>query len=176
MKTSKLFIVLLALVLTMSMTAVSFADTTVTTLDNTQNIDVTGSYNSGGDAGDIYSVDIAWEAMEFTYTAASSTAWNPKTHTYDTTASAGWIANGNTVKTTNHSNKPVNVALSFTNDTSTAPNVTGSFDNANYTLATAVGTTFDNAPSETSTLTLGGTLDAVSGNVKIGTVTVALTK
>ena len=117
--------------------------------------------------------------MKFTYSIAGTATWQPDSHTYNTSGeNAGWVATGNTITTVNHSNKAVNVAFAFVNDTTNAPSVTGSFDNASYTLPTAdTGDSLnapDKAPTNSSTLTIGGTLDPDKKDVKIGTVTITL--
>ena len=184
MKTRKLFVVALALVLTLSMTATAFAaagNENATSLPYSKDIDVTGTYSGSTIGGDVYSVDISWDAMDFTYTVVSGTQWNPSTHQYDSAAAPGWTANGgNSITTVNHSNVPVDVALTFTKNTelnAAGDTFEGSFDNASYNLATAEGTTYDLAPKGTSALTLTGALDAShTTSVKLGTITVALSK
>ena len=181
MKTRKLFVVALALVLTMSMTATAFAgEQKVTSLSYNKDIDVTGTYSGTDISGDVYSVDISWDAMDFTYTVVNGTKWNPSTHNYDSGAKPGWTASGNTITTVNHSNVPVDVALTFTKNTelnAAGDTFEGSFDTASHNLATAEGTIYDEAPRGTSLLTLKGALDAShTTSVKLGTITVALSK
>lgn len=182
MKTRKLFVVALALVLTLCMTATAFAaagNEKAASLPYSKDIDVTGTYSDTHTSGTVYSVDISWGEMKFTYSIAGTATWQPDSHTYNTSGeNAGWVATGNTITTVNHSNKAVNVAFAFENDTTNAPNVTGSFDNASYTLPTAdTGDSLnapDKAPTNSSTLTIGGTLDPDKKDVKIGTVTITL--
>ena len=38
----------------------------------------------------MYSVDLTWEDMTFTYNESGSRTWDPDTHTYTDTTSAGW--------------------------------------------------------------------------------------
>lgn len=53
--------------------------------------------------------------------------------------------------------------------------ISGSFDKGELSLATAVGTTVDNAPTATTTLSLSGALDSTTADgTKIGTITVTL--
>ena len=121
MKTRKLFVAALALVLTLSMTATAFAaagNEKATSLPYSKDIDVTGTYSGTTLGGDVYSVDISWDAMAFTYAVVSGTQWNPSTHEYVSGAAPGWTANGgNSITTVNHSNVPVDVALTFTKNT-----------------------------------------------------------
>lgn len=179
MKTRKLFVVALALVLTLCMTATAFADAKVETIPKNQDIDVTGTYSDTHTSDTVYSVDISWGEMSFTYSITGAAKWNPATHKYDTAGeNAGWGATGNIITTVNHSNKAVNVAFAFAKDETNAPNVTGSFNNASYTLPTAdEGDSLNDptkAPTNNSTLTISGTLDPDKKDVKIGTITVTL--
>lgn len=185
MKTRKLFVVALALVFTLCMTATAFAGTSnVTDLsDSSKNpvsIDVKGSYSDEHTSGTVYSIDISWGSMEFTYSISGDVTWNPTTHKYDDHENADWVATGNTIITANHSNKAVNVAFAFAKDETNAPKVTGSFDKESYTLSAAdTGDSLndpDKAPTDSSTLTIGGTLDPGKKDVKIGTVTVTLSE
>ncbi len=188
MKTRKLFVVILALVLTMSMTATAFAAAGSEEIPRENEtfpgapttIDVTGTYSDTHTSSTVYSVDISWGAMNFTYSISGSLNWNPKTHAYDNNENIGWTADGNTIITANHSNKAVNVAFAFAKDETNAPSVTGSFNNESYTLPTAdVGDSLNDptkAPTNSSTLTISGTLDPDKKDVKIGTVTVTLSE
>lgn len=137
---------------------------------------VTGEFVEGQTAATTYKVDIAWGAMEFTYTAASQGEWNPATHRYDNVTEAGWsCADGaNEITATNHSNTAVNVTMAYSPADGYA-DVSGSFDSSNFSLATAVGTEVNNAPSKTVKLTLDGALDAATTETKaIGTITVTI--
>lgn len=141
--------------------------------------DVTATYvdgSSGGAGGTVYSVDIAWGDMAFTYTAEAG-IWDPATH--KTTGAEGgvWTVDkdgGNTITVTNHSNTGVTAAFSYTADTG-FEGITGTFDNASLNLETAVGTTVEAAPKATTSLSLDGALGSTTAdNTKIGTITVTL--
>ena len=72
--------IILALVIALSLSVTAFAATNDGTSDT--EITVNGSFVSGTAADEKISVDIVWDAMDFTYTAASQGTWNPVTHTY----------------------------------------------------------------------------------------------
>ena len=76
----KLFAALLAIIMLASMSVTAFAaeNTGATPTD----ITVNGTYTPGATADEIISADIAWDAMDFTYTGASQGTWNPVTHAY----------------------------------------------------------------------------------------------
>lgn len=115
-----------ALVLTLAMVfslapLSAYADT-ITTVGGTASHDVKATYradSSGGAGGTVYSVDITWGDMAFTYTAEAG-IWDPATH--KTTGAEGgvWTVDsegGNTITVTNHSNTGVTAAFSYAADT-----------------------------------------------------------
>ena len=172
-----------ALVLTLAMVfslapLSAYADT-ITAGDGKATHDVTATYvdgSSGGTGGTVYSVDITWGDMAFTYTAAAG-VWDPKTHTTTSSTGGTWKVNtegGNTIKVTNHSNTDVTAAFSYA-AVSGFGDISGTFDNASLHLATAVGTAVDEAPNGTAALSLSGALDSTATtSTKIGTITVTL--
>lgn len=169
----KLLSVLLALTLVLSMSMTAFAaDTSPKTgvgANGSAEISVSGTYVAGSSTTEVISVDISWGAMAFTYTGASDGTWNPSDHTYSGSSEAGWTASGNEITVTNHSNAGVTASLSFT---ATVEGITGTFSNESLNLATAVGTTYEAAPSATSTFTItGGQIDA---DKALGTITVSI--
>ena len=173
----------LALVLTLAMVfslapLSAYADT-ITGLGGTASCDVKATYvagSSGGAGTKVYSVDIVWGDMAFTYTEEAG-VWNPATH--ETTGAGGgiWKAtspDGNKIKVTNHSNAAVTATFSYAAATG-YDSISGSFDKATLNLATAVDTEVSNAPSDTAELTLTGALaSTVTTSTKIGTITVTL--
>lgn len=196
----KVFTIVLALILAMGLSTSSFAATspqTITSLEDgakTVDIDVTGTYVGSNSTREVYSVDVEWGAMSFTYSDGSSTIWNPKTHTYETLSNVGWTADGNTVTVTNHSSLPVDVEFSFVKnvDMDADSTYTGKFTEPNdenteiktVQLARATaGTEQSNAPNKIAALKLDGTFseahkDEMSTNlgkivVKLSPVTVA---
>ena len=137
---------------------------------------VTASYSAGAGGGSdpVYSVDITWDSMAFTYSVGSSPTWNPATHTYSSGGAGGWSHNGNTVTVTNHSNTKVTANLTYTPEAG-YDKISGSFDNANMTIETAVGTEVPKAPKDTAALTLSGALaNTVTDPTTIGTITVTI--
>ena len=172
-----------ALVLTLAMVfslapLSAYADT-LTAVGGTASHDVTATYvdgSSGGAGGTVYSVDIAWGDMAFTYTAAAGT-WDPAKHAYTGAEGGVWTVDkdgGNTITVTNHSNADVTAAFSYA-AASSFEGISGSFDNASLALKSAVGTEVANAPSGTAALTLDGALGSdTTANTTIGTITVTL--
>lgn len=177
----KLFALALALVLVFSVCSTSsFAANVIT--DGSDSADVFGTFKPGSTAATVYSVDVSWGAMEFTYTSESEGAWDASSRTFSSITPATWTVNktdGDKITVTNSSNASVDVSFSFAKSAST-PNVTGSFtvgsagaQGNSFTLATAVGTSGSDAPTDYARFVPGGSIDSGTG-VKIGTITVTL--
>ncbi|MDD6174357.1 MAG: hypothetical protein PUC59_01150 [Firmicutes bacterium] len=128
----------------------------------------------------IYSIDIDWGSLEFTYTAGQG-AWDPDTHTY-VTDSLGWTCEpgANQITVINHSNTAVNVHFKYQNADSKS-SVSGSFlevggggiaaSPLDLTLASAVGTSVDQAPSVSALLNLQNDLsEAYTTKTEIGRI------
>lgn len=157
----------------MSMSSVVFAEeTTMGTGD--QEIDVHAKYEDNTSSSAVYSVDVSWGAMEFTYTEDGTLTWDPSDHTYIEDTTSGWIASGNGVTVTNHSNVDVSASFNF-EQAQGYESLNGDFDVAQAALDAGVENGFDQADSVTSTLTLSGELDeSVTDFTKVGTVTVEI--
>ena len=135
--------------------------------------DVKGTYHAGSSGAVVYSVDIAWTDMNFTYTGAGEGTWNPETHQYEGGTEASWTDSNASVTVINHSNAPVTATASYAADPDYG-STTMTFGNNGATVATAVDTTVQNAPSATITVTPGGTLAESANGGKIGTITVSI--
>ena len=156
-------------------TVTAFAETSkISATGGTATKAVTASYSAGAGGGTVYSVDITWDSMAFTYSEGPSPTWNPETHTSGQGGTGGWSSSGNKVTVTNHSNTEVTATLAYAS-TEGFKGISGSFDKSTMNLVTAVGTTFENAPKDTAALTLDGTLDSsVKKPTQIGTITVTI--
>lgn len=172
-----------ALVLTLAMVfslapLSAYADT-ITSVGSSASHDVTATYradSSGGAGGTVYSVDITWGDMAFTYTAEAG-IWDPATHKTTDAEGGVWTVDkdgGNTITVTNHSNTGVTAAFSYAAADGFG-DISGSFDHDSLTLQTAVGTAVEAAPKATTSLSLNGALGSTTAdNTKIGTITVTL--
>ncbi len=171
----KLLVLVLSLALLCAMSVPAFAATPITSVGGSDSASVKGTYVSGSGSLTVYSVDIAWGSMEFTYTDASQGNWNPLTHEYDGAVEATWTcADGaNRITVTNHSNASVTATLSYAAATGYDA-ISGAFSAGELVLDSAVGTAFAAAPAKSSLLTLSGALPKTATNVTIGTVTVTL--
>ncbi len=155
-----------ALTCTMGTTAFAADQDGVGTGDHTA--EVKGTYQAGGSGAVVYSVDIAWDSLEFTYTAAGEGTWNPETHEYSGATQASWSESKNIV-VTNHSNAAVTATASFQADDGYQA-VSMTFGDNGQQINSAVGTAVDSAPSATITVTPSGDLPADT-NGTIGSVT-----
>lgn len=141
---------------------------------------VTGNYVAGSSSDTVYSVDVQWGAMEFTYTAAAQGTWNPADHQYDSAGTEGsWsCADGaGDITVTNHSNQKIATTVSFT-ATADFGDVTGSFTKDTLTLENAAVKALgnpDGADSLTTTLSLSGAPGTeFEDGVKVGEVKVTI--
>ena len=141
-------------------------------------ITVNGSFVPGTAADEIISVDVAWEAMDFTYTGASQGTWNPVTHAYEGAIEGGWSDNTPAITVTNHSNVAVNATLSFTANVTgvvgTFTEVSGTENDNILELATAEGTEVENAPTASANFGISGA--AIDADKALGTITVTIAK
>ena len=147
-----------------------------TTDTDVREIIVTGVYQAGKAADEKISVDLVWDAMDFTYTAPSQGTWNPATHAYEGQAAGGWSDNTPAITVKNHSNVALNATLGFTPDVT---GVVGTFTEASGTandnileLATAVDTEVSNAPTATANFGISGA--AIDADKTLGTITVTI--
>ena len=141
------------------------------------NIEISGTYTPGT-ADEIISVDVAWEAMDFTYTGASQGTWNPVTHAYEGAIDGGWSDNTPAITVTNHSNVAVNATLSFTANVTgvvgTFTEVSGTENDNILELATAEGTAVADAPTASANFGISGA--AIDADKTLGTITVTIAK
>lgn len=171
MNMKKITTLLAAAALTCAMGTTAFADT-VNTEGGTDSAVVTATYQAGGAAATVYSVNIAWDSLEFTYTAAGEGTWNPETHEYSGATQASWSESKNIV-VTNHSNAAVTATASFQADGGYEA-VSMTFGNNGQQINSAVGTAYDQAPNLTISVTPSGTLAESANGGKIGTITVSI--
>ena len=172
----KLFAALIAIIMLASMSVTAFAaeNTGATPTD----ITVNGTYTPGATADEVISADIAWDAMDFTYTGASQGTWNPATHAYEGATEGGWSDNTPAITVTNHSNVAVNATLSFTANVTgvvgTFTEVSGTENDNILELATAEGTVVADAPTASANFGISGA--AIDADKTLGTITVAIAK
>ena len=109
--------------------------------------------------GKVYSVEVKWEALDFTYDFGEAATWNPTTHTYTGGRGAKWVDDSATVTITNHSNDGVTAKTLFDNDTATSDTkygVTATIDKSSAFLASGDGLLPEEAKTLVSTITVSG--------------------
>lgn len=99
----------------MATASVTVFAATIDTATGSADTDVKAKYNATTPA-DVYSVDVAWGAMEFDYNAGGQ-KWDAENHKWvdDAAAPAGWEVKdaSNTITLANHSSKAVNAGFEF---------------------------------------------------------------
>ena len=166
----KIASLILALVLIVSMDTTAFAAEP----GDSENIDVTGKYNSTVTEETVYSVDITWENMTFTYSETTEKVWNAADHSYTTTTTGAWDKTSASITITNHSNAAVTATVAYAAIANTG--VTGTLDATEKTLAAGVEGKPAEADALVATLTISGkpTEAVTDAGVKIGSVTITL--
>ncbi len=166
----KLTALILALTLVLSCSATAFA--AVGKGDQTQ--EVKGTYQAGTVSDTIYSVDISWEGLSFTYTAPAEGTWNPTTLSYDGAGTEGSWSGTGTITVKNRSN----TAITATPKYAANANYEGAeitFDKAVLTVANAdTGAAVGTEQSGTITVQPSGDLPEGTEDAVIGTITLTI--
>ncbi len=161
----KVFAILLALTLVLSLSTTALA---AGTGDYQQT--VTGSYKEGTAADTVYSVDISWSDLSFTYTAPAAGTWNPTTLKYDGAATQGTWSGTGTITVKNRSNTAITAVPTYAAatgyETAAMEFSTATLNVANADTGAATGT----EQSGTITVTPSGTLPENTSNAVIGTI------
>ena len=174
----KLIATALALTMTLSLSTTALAAGNVdgASVGSQDPIDVTAKYNDSAAEPTVYSVDLTWEDMTFTYNESGTRIWDPDTHTYTDTTSAGWDKDTAVVTATNHSNANVTVSFTYTPQGDTG--VTAYMSKRNFILAAGVENYPDDASTNSSALTIDGNSkpngSVTAEGVTIGTITVSI--
>ena len=165
----KIIAATLALTLSMSMGNFVYAVD-----DSSANIIAT--YQAGKENTDtVYSVDVKWGSLEYTYSSGVTRSWDPTTLKYkETSGTSSWTCQdgADQITVTNNSNADITASLAYAG---TESNITGTFTNSKIGLKSAEGTNVEESPSETTTLSLEGALsDTTAERQEIGKVTVTI--
>lgn len=171
----------MAAILGLSSGTVAMAGT-ITSDGGTESHAVYGTYESVSEPGTVYSVEVSWGSMEFTYTdGATVKTWDPSTHTYVDTAGTGSWSNAdgaNKVTVTNRSNKAL-IATVAAATTGAYTGITATVDKPSLSLADAsIGastTVAGTASTAVAMISLSGALTDTNANKStIGSVTVTI--
>lgn len=151
-------------------------------------IKVEAVYAAGSAAKPTVSVDVIWEAMEFTYTEGSQGEWHPDGHTYTGKTAGKWSENKPGITVTNHSNVGIEAGFAFA--PATGVTTTGTFYTKNgdtytefadgkFALPTAENTKRSDGEDDTSptnTIYFGVSGDKVMADSTLGSITVTIGK
>lgn len=165
----KMIAATLALTLSMSMGNLVYAV-------EDKSADIKATYQAGKESTDtVYSVDVNWGSLEYTYSSGVTKSWDPTTLKYkETSGTSSWTCQegADQITVTNNSNADITASLAYAK---TDSNITGTFTNSKIGLKSAVGTNVGESPSATTTLSLKGALsDTTAEKKEIGNVTVTI--
>ena len=165
----KIIAATLALTLSMSMGNLVYA------VDD-KSADIKATYQAGKESTDtVYSVEVKWGSLEYTYSSGVTKSWDPTTLKYkETSGTSSWTCQdgADQITVTNNSNADITASLAYAE---TGSNITGTFTNSKIGLKSAEGTNVGKSPSETTTLSLKGALsDTTAVKKEIGKVTVTI--
>ena len=169
----KLLALLLVAILALSLSLFAFADT-ITSLDvpatETGNVNVTVTDSRRPEAiTPTYNVVVTWGDLNFTYDITGD--WDPENHKYE----GSWNKTSADITVTNHSDAEIKVDASLSGDV-TKNSVTASLSNDSFTLDSAVGTTYGDAPNQNITVNIDGNPDTTNTTFELATVTVTISK
>ena len=172
----KLFAIGIAAALALSTGVAVFAESSEKTIggNESQSINVIAKRTDTTENNVVYSVDMKWDDMTFTYHEKSTRVWNPTDHTYSEKITGEWDKNTADILVTNHSNAGVKVG--FVYQTAGNTDLTGTLDVTESTLKAGVENDYEHADNVTSKLTLSGKPNETvseSGS-KIGTITITV--
>ena len=109
----KLTSVLLVLIMVLAMSVSVFAGSVEGLVPGgDQVIPVEIEFVDGAKTTTIYSVEVTWEDLTFTFTNGDEKVWNPETHQYSDTTEDGWSA-ARKITVNNHSNEAVKAKAVF---------------------------------------------------------------
>ena len=169
----KTFAILLVLYLCSGLGISAFAVETVGH-KGTKYIEVTAKYSSTTSIPPVYSVDIAWSSMTFTYTQSNIKEWNAADHSYNTVSQGSWDKTTATVTVTNHSNVSVNAAMQYIPSPNTG--VQGTLSNASAVLQAGEEGRYSHADSITAILTISGSPSNIvtTEGITVGTIRITI--
>lgn len=165
----KIIAATLALTLSMSMGNFVYA------IDGSS-AEIKATYQAGKEnTATVYSVDVKWGSLEYTYSSGVKKSWDPTTLKYkETFGTSSWTCQegANQITVTNNSNAEITASLAYDE---TGSDITGTFTNSKIGLKSAEGTNVGEGPSGTTALSLNGALsDTTAVKKEIGKVTVTI--
>lgn len=117
-------------------------------------IDVNARVKTETKAAAVYSLDLMWSDMTFTYIRQENLTWNAKDHSYKSRSSGKWDRTRGTVTVVNHSNVDVQVTVTYIPLEGTG--ITGTLRNGSRRLRAGREGDYEGADRMTATLVIGG--------------------
>ena len=143
---------------------------TLTDINTSISTNVVLNYtNTGIDYSEVYSVDVVWNDLNFTYSNGTA-IWNPAEHNYNKpNTPAGWNDKDGKVTVSNHSNAAVEVKIAFVAAATPNGTATLTVENPSFALASAEGKTLAEVPTGISAITADGIpeSDAIIGKITV---------
>lgn len=127
---------------------------------------VTAGYVAGEEGGQIISVELEWEGMEFTYNGESKPVWDPKEHKYTGGSEAGWAESTASISITNHSNVILQAGIDYSSE-SGYEDMELAFTDVNPFVGSAE--TSDGAGAECEIIIRAIPMGSLAPNTKTGT-------
>ena len=172
----KLFAIGIAAALALSTGVAVFAESSEKTIggNESQSINVIAKRTDTTENNVVYSVDMKWDDMTFTYHEKSTRVWNPTDHTYSEKITGEWDKNTADILVTNHSNAGVKVGFVYKTVGNTDLTVT--LDVTESTLKAGVENDYEHADNVISKLTLSRKPNETvsESGCKIGTITITV--
>jgi len=135
--------------------------------------DVTGSYVANtAESGTVFSLDITWTDLSFTYYSEKPLEWDTESHTYIDSEPAHWEGQG-TITITNHSNTDIYAVPTYAAKTG-YEDAAMAFSTEKLLLASAAYS--QKAVSDTITVTPTGSLPVMSEPAPIGSITITISE
>ncbi|MDM8247265.1 hypothetical protein QUW49_01220 [Lacrimispora saccharolytica] len=170
----KILSLILTLTMVVGLSVTAYAADGITS-GGTDSANVTGTYKSEATIP-VYSVDITWEGLSFTYNGAFEGNWNPETHKYEDGTVAGWAAGNGTITVTNHSNTAITATPTYSTE--------AGYESAGMNFSTSalqVATADNGVDGEAGSAVTGkitviptGSLPEGTKDATIGTITVTV--
>lgn len=148
-------------------------DSNINNSGSSSSIDVNIYYDGDISPKTVYSVDIIWDDLSFTYNAGY-VQWDPEKHEYTSLdGDEGWKDSSGQITVVNHSNQPVVIQIAFTQASTPNGTATLNVEAPEFLLDSAEGTVVADAPKNSTGITLSG---VPTSNATVGKLTVTVNK
>ena len=167
--------ILLAAALILCMSVPVYAEP-ITVNQGSASSEVTGTYVPGTAGGTVFSVEITWSGLSFTYNGESKQEWDPEKLEYTGEArSAGWAESNAAITVKNRSNTIITATPNYAKEEGYTAGMNFSTDKLYVLSAEPTGdATVGTEKTGSITVTPTGTLPEGTKDATIGTITVTI--